>query len=85
MFVHRLKKSDLILESKMAELKIKIENNQIDQMQCENFILPYMQARNQEFFRAGVVSENKGTSINVFKLEHPKERPRREKFRVLFS
>ena len=85
MFAHRLKKSDLILESKMAELKTKIENNQIDQMQCENFILPYIQARNQEVFRAGVVSENKGPSINIFKLQHPKERPRGKKFRIFFS
>ena len=37
----RLKDSDFILESKMAELiKIKFQNNQIYQMQCENFILP---------------------------------------------
>ena len=34
-FVHRLKNSDFILESKMAKLnQNKIENNQIDQMQC---------------------------------------------------
>ena len=31
--------------------------------------------RNQEFFRAGEVSENKGTSINIFNLQHTKERP----------
>ena len=38
---HRLKNSDFILESKMAELiKKKFQNNQIYQMQCENFILP---------------------------------------------
>ena len=36
---HRLKNSDFILESKMAGLKI--QNNQINQMQCENFILPW--------------------------------------------
>ena len=42
MCFHRLKNSDFILESKMAELiKIKIENNQIDQMQHENIILPW--------------------------------------------
>ena len=38
---HRMKDSDFILESKMAELnQIKIQNNQINQMQWENFILP---------------------------------------------
>ena len=37
---HWLKNSDFILESKIAELnKNKIQSNQIDQMQCENFIL----------------------------------------------
>ena len=37
---HRLKNSDFILESKMAELnKNKNSNNQIDQVQCETFIL----------------------------------------------
>ena len=37
---HWLKNSDFILESKIAELnKNKIQNNQIDQMQCENIIL----------------------------------------------
>ena len=36
----KLKNRDFILESKMAELKIKIQNNQIDHMQRENFILP---------------------------------------------
>ena len=42
MCFHRLKNSDFILESKMAELiKIKIENNQRDQMQHENIILPW--------------------------------------------
>ena len=35
---HRLKNGDFILESKIAEL---IQNNQIDQMHCENFILPW--------------------------------------------
>ena len=44
-----------------------------------------MQVRNQEFFRAGEVSENKGTLINIFNLQHTKENPRREKFRILFS
>ena len=39
--VERLKNCDFILEDKMAELKkIKIQNKQIDQMLCENFILP---------------------------------------------
>ena len=28
------------------------------------------QTRNQEFLRAGEVSENKGTSINIFNLQH---------------
>ena len=38
---HRMKDSDFILESKIAELnQIKIQNNQINQMQWENFILP---------------------------------------------
>ena len=42
MCFHRLKNSDFILESKMAELiKIKTENNQRDQMQHENIILPW--------------------------------------------
>ena len=38
--IHRLKNGNFILESKMAELneKKKFQNNQIDQMQCENFI-----------------------------------------------
>ena len=46
-FVHRLKSSHFILESKMAELNknnlvnLVVQNNQIDQMQCENFILPW--------------------------------------------
>ena len=35
---HRLKNGDFILESKIAEL---IQNNQIDQVHCENFILPW--------------------------------------------
>ena len=35
---HRLKNGNFILESKIAEL---IQNNQIDQMHCENFILPW--------------------------------------------
>ena len=38
----------------------------------------YMQARNQEFFRAGDFSLNQDTSINIH-LQHKKERPRREK------
>ena len=29
-----------------------------------------VQACNQTFFRAGEVSENKGTSINIFNLQH---------------
>ena len=44
-----------------------------------------VRACNQEFFRAGEVSENKDTSINIFNLQHTKERPRREKFRIFFS
>ena len=40
--VERLKNSDFILETKTAELiKIKIENNQIYQMLCEDFVLPW--------------------------------------------
>ena len=42
---HRLENSEFILESKTAELnkrkKKKIRNNQIDQMQFENFVLPW--------------------------------------------
>ena len=39
---HRVKNSDFILQTKMVELnQIKINNNQIDQMQCEHFILPW--------------------------------------------
>ena len=42
---HRLKNGDFILESKMAELnqfKTKnIRKNLIDQMQCENVVLPW--------------------------------------------
>ena len=34
----KLKNSDFVLESKMS-IKKKIKNNQIDQMQYENFIL----------------------------------------------
>ena len=35
-------KWEFILESKIANLiKRKIQNNQIDQVQCENFILPW--------------------------------------------
>ena len=35
-----LKNSDLILESKMTEqIKIKIHNNPVDQVLCENFVL----------------------------------------------
>ena len=39
---HRLKNSDFILGSKMAELNQNknTKQNQIYQMQCENFILP---------------------------------------------
>ena len=40
-FLFSLKNSAFILENKMAEIKIKIQNNQIEQMQCENFILPW--------------------------------------------
>ena len=41
-FVHKLKNNDFILESKMAELnQNKNQNNQIDQMQCEDFILSW--------------------------------------------
>ena len=36
--VESLKNDDFSLESKMDE--IKIQNNQINQMMCENFILP---------------------------------------------
>ena len=39
---HKLKNSDFIWESKMAEqIIIKIQNNQIDQIRYENFILPW--------------------------------------------
>ena len=39
---HGLKNSNFILESKRAELKQnKIQNNLMDQMQCDNFILPW--------------------------------------------
>ena len=39
---HRLKNSDFILGSKMAEInQKKIQNNYIDEMQGENFILPW--------------------------------------------
>ena len=38
--IEKLKNSDFILETKMVELNyIKIQNNQMDQMLCENFIL----------------------------------------------
>ena len=41
-FVSRLKNSDFILESKMGELnQNQNQNNQIDQIQCENFVLPW--------------------------------------------
>ena len=40
--VERLENCDFILETKMAELnENKNSNNQIDQMLCENFILPW--------------------------------------------
>ena len=40
--LERLKNSNFILESKMGELnQNKNQNNQIDQMLCENFILPW--------------------------------------------
>ena len=38
--VNSLKNSNFVLESKMAELNQKIKINQIDQIECENFILP---------------------------------------------
>ena len=38
--VESLKNDDFSLESEMDEIKIKIQNNQINQMMCENFILP---------------------------------------------
>ena len=42
---HRLKNGDFILESKMAELNQfktkKIRKNLIDQMLCENVVLPW--------------------------------------------
>ena len=38
--IEKLKNSDFILETKMVELNyIKIQNNQMHQMLCENFIL----------------------------------------------
>ena len=41
-FVYRPQNNDFILGSKMAELnQNKNLNNQIDQMQCENFILSW--------------------------------------------
>ena len=41
--LHRLKNSGFILESKMVEPhQDKDSNNQIDQMQCESFILPWI-------------------------------------------
>ena len=43
-----------------------------------------LHVHNQEFFRAGEVSENKGTSINIFNLQHTKERLHREKFGYFF-
>ena len=33
--------SNLILESKMVEINQKTQNNQIDKIQCKNFILPW--------------------------------------------
>ena len=39
--VEKFKKCDFILKLKLAELnQNNIQNNQIDQMLCENFILP---------------------------------------------
>ena len=39
--LEKSKNSDFVLESKMADLNpIKIQNNQIDQMMCEYFVLP---------------------------------------------
>ena len=43
---YRLKNCDFILENKMAKLK-----NQIDQMQCENFILPCKEMNSTINFR----------------------------------
>ena len=43
--VESLKNDDFSLESKMDE--IKIQNNQINQMMCENFILPRKQMHNK--------------------------------------
>ena len=39
--VKRLKNSDFILESKMAELNKKNQDNQINQMLCQSCILPW--------------------------------------------
>ena len=41
-------------------------------------------AHNQELFRAGEVSSNLGTSINIH-LQHEKERPRRQKIYGFFT
>ena len=55
----------------------------LDYVSCVGYVNAF-QASNQEFFREGEVSENKSTSINIFNLQHTKERPRREKFRIYF-
>ena len=40
--VERLRNRNFMLESKMGNpIKIKVQNNQIDQMLCENFNLPW--------------------------------------------
>ena len=49
----------------------------------DNIQIVHLQARNQEFFRAGEFSSNLGTSINIC-LQHEKERPRREKIDGFF-
>ena len=56
----------------------------LDYVSCVGYVNTF-QARNQEFFRAGEVSENKSTSINTFNLQHTKEKSHREKFRICFS
>ena len=43
----------------------------------KELVMLHLQARNQERFRAGEFSWNKGTSINMH-LQHEKERFRRE-------
>ena len=48
----------------------------------ETYIELSAQARNQDFCRAGEVSWNKGTSINIH-LYHTKEKPHRENSRSI--